>query len=91
LNRRLPGFITLLVLAVAASGVAVVYAKYLSRKHFVELQALRGERDELAIRWGRLQLEESTLAAYSRVEASARDRLNMRLPRAGEVVVLREH
>jgi cell division protein FtsL len=78
-----------LTLAVILSGVGVVYTKYLSRKHFVQLQTLRAERDRVDIRWRRLQLEESTLASYSRVETDARDRLGMRIPGVGEVEVLR--
>jgi cell division protein FtsL len=77
-----------LALAVTASGVGVVYAKYLSRKTFVQLQQLRAERDKVDSRWNRLQLEESALATYARVEAHARDRLRMHLPAPAEVVLL---
>jgi cell division protein FtsL len=78
----------LLALAVTASGVGVVYVKYLSRKHFVELQGLRAERDRVDSRWNRLQLEESALATYARVESTARGRLGMRIAAPGDVVVL---
>lgn len=87
--RRMAWMVAALTLAVVLSGIAVVYAKYLSRKHFVQLQALRAERDQAEIRWDRLQLEESALAAYSRVEAMAHDKLDMRIPRPAEVTVLR--
>ena len=88
MSRRAPWLLVLLILAVIGSGVGVVYAKYLSRSQFVELQKLRAQRDQLDMRWGRLQLEESTLATYSRVEADARARLGMRIPHPGEVVVV---
>ncbi|MBT3014844.1 MAG: cell division protein FtsL [gamma proteobacterium symbiont of Clathrolucina costata] len=75
--------------AVLASAIAVVYSKYLSRKHFVVLQELQAERERIGIEWGRLQLEESTLATHSEVEKRARDRLKMHLPQFDEVVVIR--
>jgi cell division protein FtsL len=77
-----------LTAGVVGSGIGVVYSKYLSRKHFVQLQTLRAERDQADIRWGRLQLEESALATFSRIEADARAKLEMRIPRSGEVMVL---
>lgn len=69
-----------LAAAVMVSSVAAVYAKHKSRKLFVELQALTAERDRLEMDWGRLQIEQSTQASYPRVEALARDRLEMRMP-----------
>jgi cell division protein FtsL len=79
----------LLLAAVLASAIAVVYSKYLSRKHFVVLQDLQVEKERIGIEWGRLQLEESTLATHSEVEKRARDRLKMHLPQFDEVVVIR--
>ncbi|MEW8585084.1 MAG: cell division protein FtsL [Candidatus Thiodiazotropha sp.] len=79
----------LLVMAVLASAMAVVYSKYLSRKQFVVLQELQAEKEQIGIEWGRLQLEESTLATHSEVEKRARDRLKMHLPQFDEVVVIR--
>ncbi|MCU7891164.1 MAG: cell division protein FtsL [Candidatus Thiodiazotropha sp. (ex Ustalcina ferruginea)] len=79
----------LLVVAVLASAVAVVYSKYLSRKHFVALQEIQAEQELIGIEWGRLQLEESTLATHSEVEKKARDRLKMHLPNFNEIVVIR--
>lgn len=82
--------VVLLAFALVTSGMAVVYVKFLSRKHFVQLQQLRAERDEVDIQWRRLQLEESSLAGYARVEAKARSELGMHIPRVGEAIVLRD-
>ncbi|MCU7844350.1 MAG: cell division protein FtsL [Candidatus Thiodiazotropha sp. (ex Monitilora ramsayi)] len=79
----------LLLIAVVGSAVSVVYSKYLSRRHFVGLQALQAERERLGVEWGRLQLEESTLATHSEIEKQARGRLQMHLPNVDEVVVIR--
>lgn len=77
----------LLSLGVLVTATGVVYAKYASRKHFVELQQLRTERDMVAVQWGQLQLEQSTWATHGRVERIARKQLDMHMPRAEEVVV----
>ena len=76
-------------LAVAGSAIGVVYTKYLSRKLFVELQALRSERDIIDTEWSRLQLELGAWASHVRIEQEARERLGMRVPRAEEIVVVR--
>lgn len=78
-----------LLVAVVLSAIAVVYSKYLSRRYFVVLQELQAEQEQLGIEWGRLQLEESTLATHSEVEKKARDSLQMHLPEMDEVVVIR--
>jgi len=81
-------FLLLLILGTVATGTGVVYAKYLSRMEFVELQALRAERDSLEVRWGQLRLEEAALTTHPRVEAKARELLGMHLPRGGDVRVI---
>ena len=79
----------ILAAAVVLSAIGVVYSKYLSRRDFVALQELQAEQERLGVEWGRLQLEESTLATDSQVEQGARDRLQMHLPDMNEVVVIR--
>ena len=79
----------ILAAAVVLSAIGVVYSKYLSRRDFVALQELQAEQERLGVEWGRLQLEESTLATDSQVEQRARDRLQMHLPDMNEVVVIR--
>jgi cell division protein FtsL len=78
----------LLISGLVATGIGVVYAKYLSRIEFVELQALRAERHGLEVRWGQLRLEEAALTTHPRVEANARKLLGMRLPLGGDVRVI---
>ncbi|MET0104808.1 MAG: cell division protein FtsL [Sedimenticola sp.] len=86
-------FILLVILAVTVlvSATGVVYAKYSSRKYFVELQLLRAERDAVDVEWGRLQLEQSTWATHGRVERLARKKLKMHIPSSSEVMVIRSH
>ena len=83
-----PLFLAFCMLAVLASGIGVVYAKYASRMHFVELQTLFAERDALNVEWGQLQLEQSTWATHGRVERVARKKLDMHIPASDEIVVI---
>ena len=89
MNSRNMILVIMLGLAVVISATSVVYAKYASRKHFVELESLRAKRDAVDVEWGRLQLEQSTWATHGRVERIAREKLNMRIPLVDEVKVIR--
>jgi cell division protein FtsL len=86
-SRRLIG-LTLLLAALISSALGVVYAKYASRKLFLELQVVRAERDAVDVEWGRLQLEQSTWAAVGRVERVASKRLDMREPSVEDLLVI---
>jgi cell division protein FtsL len=78
-----------LFVAVVLSGMGVVYAKYLSRSLFVEQQRLRTERDQVDMEWGRLQLELATQGALGRVMDIAAQRLQMQVPEAEQIVVVK--
>ena len=81
--------VMILALLVLASSLGVVYAKHQSRKLFVELDTLKKERDEMNVEWGRLQLEQSTLATHSRIEQTAKKRLQMVTPEYEQVLIVR--
>jgi len=78
-----------LFLLVLASAVAVIYSKHESRKLFVQLQVLKKERDRMDTEWGRMQLEQSTWATHGRIERLARTKLDMTIPRADSVIIIR--
>ncbi len=80
----------LLLLAVTASGTAMVHAKYLTRVHFGRLQELRSQRDGLDVEWNRLRLEEAALSTHVRVERKARKELEMYLPRLDDTLLIEE-
>ena len=81
--------IAALWIAVLGSSLAVVYGKHQARTRFIELQRLTGERDELDIEWGQLQLEQSTWGTHGRVERVAREDLKMLIPRASDLRIVR--
>ena len=81
--------LTILLLAVIASAIGVVYARQQSRLQFVELSRLGAERDDLNFEFGRLQLEQATWADNNRIDQIAREKLGMIAPSAAGTVVIR--
>ena len=81
--------IIVLVLANIASAIGVVYARHRHRVLFDEVTRLERDRDELNVEFGRLQLEQATVAEATRIDQVARVRLGMRFPEATDVVVIR--
>ncbi|WP_414648839.1 cell division protein FtsL [Dokdonella sp.] len=76
-----------LVAAVIVSAIGVVYARHESRRHFVELNRLTNERDNLNFEFGRLEIEQATWAENNRIEQIARGRLGMVSPGPAEMIV----
>ncbi len=81
--------IAVLLVASIATAIGVVYARHQHRLLFVELSRLEKARDELNIEFGRLQLEQATVAESNRIDQVARLRLGMKFPEVGDVVVVR--
>jgi cell division protein FtsL len=79
-----------LLLAVVASGIAVVWARHQDRAAFVELSNLQNQRDALNVEFGRLELEQATWASPSRIENVARAQLGMISPPPASVEMIRE-
>lgn len=79
----------LLSLATFLSSLGLVWVKYENRAAFRHWQQLVVERDRLDVEWGRFQLELSAWGTHARIERIARERLDMRVPSADEVVIIR--
>lgn len=80
--------ITVLLLAIVSSGIAVVYARQQHRQAYIELNRLLTQRDEVNLEFSRLQLEQATWAETNRIEQVATQRLGMISPQGDSVVVL---
>lgn len=85
-----PVFAVVLVLAVFGSSLAVIVATEQTRREFAQLQELSRSRDKLEVEFGRLQLEQGTLAAPGRVGRLARHDLHMQLPQREDVIVINQ-
>lgn len=90
MTRARGWLLVLLLMTVSATSIAVVYAKYMSRLRFADLQELRTKRDALDVDWNRLQLEEAALSTHVRVEREARRALGMYQPRLEDVLLIEE-
>lgn len=77
-----------LVALVVASALGVVSAQHQARKLHAEYEREQARAQALAVEWGQLQLEQSTWATHGRVERLAREKLGMRLPPPGQVMVV---
>ncbi|TWT17543.1 cell division protein FtsL [Luteimonas marina] len=81
--------LAVLVIATVISAIGVVHARHQHRELYVQLTRLERARDELNIEFGRLQLEQATWAESNRIDQVARNKLGMKFPAAGEIVVVR--
>lgn len=81
--------LTILLLAVIASAIGVVWTRHESRILFVELSRLQSQKDDLGVEYGRLELEQATYAEPSRIDAEARARLGMYTPKQQDIQLVR--
>ncbi|HEY5603489.1 MAG TPA: cell division protein FtsL [Gammaproteobacteria bacterium] len=86
---KIQGLSLVLVLAVTVSAFQVIYTKHQNRQAFIALQNLKQQQDEMETDWGKLQLEQATWAAHGRVEKIASNELEMVIPPAGTVSVIK--
>ena len=70
--------------------IEVVAQRNYTRTLFVEEQKVQQQRDELTAEWSRLKLQQETDLNEVRVEAQARRKLGMHIPRAVDIRVIRE-
>ena len=80
---------SLLLVAVVLCALSVVTSQHKARKLFIELQNEKAQAQQMDVEWGQLQLEQSTWAAPARVESVAVQRLQMQLPKNGQVQFIR--
>ncbi|MEO6925826.1 MAG: cell division protein FtsL [Rhodanobacter sp.] len=78
-----------LLLAVVASALGVVWTRHESRVLFVQLTALQNLRDDSNIEYGRLELEQATYAEPRRIDDEARQKLGMVEPSPQDIRLLR--
>ncbi len=74
MNGRLNFIVTGMLVLCALS---LVKAQYHARSLFIELERAQAAARQLDIEWAQLQLDQSTLGKHARIDASARNELNM--------------
>lgn len=79
----------LLLLVVIVCALGVVTSQHKARKLFVELQKEKDRAQQMEVEWGQLQLEQSTWAMSVRVEKIASQKLQMQVPKNGQIQFVR--
>jgi len=79
----------MLLAAVLASALGVVWTHHESRVLFVSLTNLQNQRDDLNIEYGKLELEQATYAEPLRIDDEARQKLGMLEPSPQDIRLLR--
>lgn len=77
-----------LVIAITASALSVIYSAYEYRDLFNRQQVLVTQWDEFQVEWGQLLLEESALGANNRVERVASKQLAMMSPETNMIEIV---
>ncbi len=80
--------VALLWVICIASALGVVATTQVVRRDVNSLETLRREASQLQVQWGQYLLEQSTWAAYGRVENAAISELNMMAPTPEEIVMI---
>jgi cell division protein FtsL len=81
---------TLLIVLATASALGVIASQHEARKLRNAFEREQNRAQSLDVEWGRLQLEQSSLADHRRVEKIAREKLNMAPPQPGQILVLED-
>jgi len=84
-GRLSPAYQGLLLVAVVLCALGVVTSQHKARKLFIELRQQKEQAQQMDVEWGQLQLEQSTWATPARVEQVAVKKLQMQLPKYGQV------
>ena len=79
----------LLLILVIACALGVVTSQHKARQLFMDLQYEKERAQQMDVEWGKLQLEQSTLAMPTRVEKLARQQLQMHLPAGDQMHLVR--
>ena len=84
----LVGFLLLVLLVISAQSV--VYSSFVARGHINHMHQLEKERNSMQVEWGQLLLEQSAWASHSRVETMVTKQLDMSVPLAQNIVLVRQ-
>lgn len=79
-----------LLCLVLITALGVVWTRHESRVLFVQLTGLQGQRDDLNVEYGRLELEQATWAEPRRVNEEARSKLGMVTPAPQDIQLVRQ-
>lgn len=88
-NKGSRFWLLLLFVVIVVSAMSVVYSVHVTRKKVAQLDALYKERDQLEVEYGKLLLEKSASGSFAVVEYEAGHQLDMHVPSANEIVIVK--
>lgn len=80
-------WIAILVGAVLASAIGLIYVKDLNRRLVSERQMTTHSYDELQNQWSQLLLEQGTWSTQARIQQIATEKMGMHIPTQAEMVM----
>jgi len=80
---------SVVVVVLLVSALAVIFSKYQSRALFIEIQMQKKMLDDYEVEWGQLQLELTTLTEENRVERVAEKQLKLKMPEREKIIYLK--
>lgn len=81
--------LSVLVVVLMGSALAVIYCKNYSRSLFSEIERQERALEQYEVEWGQMQLELSTLAEQNRVESIARKKLKLMMPPRDNIIYIK--
>ena len=82
-------YMLVLILAVILSALSLAYVKDLNRRLFVDYQTMQKDYVQLQVDEGKLLLEQSLLAPHAKIQQVAEQNIDMQMPVAKDVVMLK--
>lgn len=83
------GVVLVFLLICVGSAMAVVHSVHSNQKRINDLNDLLKANEQLQVEYGQLLLEQSTYGHYGLVETEARKKLEMRVPKSREIVIVK--
>jgi cell division protein FtsL len=81
--------VVLILIALLASGISLIYTTFKNRYLLNEIQELKQQRNELQVHWGQLLIEQSTFSLEGRIERKAVEELQMKVPEIADIIMVR--
>jgi cell division protein FtsL len=88
-GKGLLAVLTLFLIVLMASALAVIYSKNHSRSLFSEIERQERALEQYEVEWGQMQLELTTLAEQNRVESIARGKLKLMMPPRENIIYIK--
>lgn len=81
--------VLILAILVLFSAFGLIYLKDMNRRLMIQYEMMQSDQEELHNQWTKLLLEKSALASQYNIAQTANQKLQMTMPAADKVVMIR--